>query len=274
MKIQDYFLNAPLVDVTAAHIGINKWDWEYSEKRDINHAKSIMKSNRYDVLPIVNSNNEIEQYYSTTEWNNYSTIDLKEIDNSCCVYYRLSIEDLISKMHLENRNYYFLINHSTVVGLVSLVNFSCQSAYNFFFQTISNTERKLSMLLKTELDELEVISTLRKSTDKINQDLVKQYDTAVNNGVDASIFEMTYLNTLGYLISKFKDSLDSYEQLEPYTKYLLSSGLFSIVRNTIMHPVKGIINEDVNISNLYEFITENTRLNALLDDIEPSNNTP
>lgn len=271
MKIQDYFLNAPLVDVTAAHIGINKWDWDFLQKRDIEQAKSMMEENRYDILPIVSSSNEIKQYYSTQEWNNYSIIDLKEIDTSCCIYYRLSIEDLICKMYLENKNYFFLIDHSTVVGLVSLVNFSCQSAYNYFFQTISNTERKLSRLLKYELNEFDVISALRESSSKMNQNLIKKYDSAVEDGVDVSIFEMMYLDTLGYLISKFKDDLNHYDQLEPYIRYLLSNGLFSTIRNTIMHPVKEIINKDVGVSELYEFITENRRLDNVLDKINASN---
>lgn len=268
MNIKSYFENIPYVDVTAAHIGINKWDWIDTPDKNLEQARYIMTQNRFDVLPVT-INGVTESYFRTTQHNDYSSIKLYDIKDTDKVYYRLSLDDLITKFCDESRFFYFLTDHSQLVGLVSIVNLSCQPSYNYFFQLISQLERRLSGFLKQKFSEEKVIDMLSISTDSHAQDLLTKFKESKVKGIDLSIFEMMYLQTLSIILKKASDSLEGKERdLLNYRIDLAAGQLFSNIRNTVMHPVKTIINDTIDIEKLSLFLVKINQLNELLDEIE------
>jgi hypothetical protein len=74
MKIKRYFEYNPYIEVTAAQIGVSAWTWDFMSEEDLETARSVMKSNRYDVLPIKDANGEFRKHYVTPEWGDYQNI--------------------------------------------------------------------------------------------------------------------------------------------------------------------------------------------------------
>ena len=65
MDIRKHFEYNPILDLTAAHIGINKWDWDTIDNEDEEKARERMKKKRFDVLPIMDSDGKVLKYFST-----------------------------------------------------------------------------------------------------------------------------------------------------------------------------------------------------------------
>ncbi len=257
MNIKKYFDYTPSFDLTAAHIAINRWDWVTIDTEDEEKAKNIMKMNRFDVLPFKNQNGDIESYYSTRTWNNFETLNFDRIDHADTIYYRLSFTDLIRKFNEENRHFYFLTNHKDILGLVSYVNLSSQPVYSYLFQLISDLEMKIARLLEEILSQEDVINEFRSSDYQHLIDILSTFDKAATEGKDNSIFQYMYLQTLGITLDKFRESLPSeMKPLLAYRNKFAGNGLFTNVRNTVMHPVNPVLSERVSINDLNEFLED------------------
>jgi hypothetical protein len=62
MDIRKQFEYNPTLDLTAAHIGINSWDWDTIDEENEEKAKEFMRVKKYDVLPIRDKNGKIEKF--------------------------------------------------------------------------------------------------------------------------------------------------------------------------------------------------------------------
>ena len=193
MNIQKQFQYDPSIDVTASQIGISKWNWTYIKSNDISEATTIMKKNRFDVLPIENADGLVTSYYSTVEWNNYDHLNISKILEAQTIYYRMSLKDLIKKFMDDKRHFYFLTDYSQILGLVSFVNLNCQLVYNYLFYLLSDIERSVSTLLKNHIHQDTVIMMLKSSTDNHQQEVYKSYIKNVEANQDVDIFQLMYL---------------------------------------------------------------------------------
>ena len=266
MNIKKYFEYTPSIDLNAAQIGINKWEWIKINSSDEVRAKEIMQNYRFDVLPIVNRS-EIKSYFATQSRNDFSNIAVLPIREEDMIYYRMSFEDLIRKFDQDNRFFYFLTNHQEVLGLVSRVNLNSQPVYSYLFQLIVSIEKNISEKLDELIDQDDIIKMFESSSDPLNQSIVKNFKEAVEQGKDNSIFQHMYLQNIGYILNKFSKKLDEkLSRLKPYKSNFSPDGLYNKIRRNVMHPVRPIYNGDITITEINQFLSDYHQIMDILID--------
>jgi len=257
MDLRKHFEYNPTIDLTAAQIGINKWHWDTINSEDEEKAKEIMKQKKYDVLPIKNSDGTITKYFSTRIWNNYENLNLIGIELSNSVYYRLSFIDLIKKFNSEKKHYYFLTNYNEILGLVSYVNLNCLAVYNYLFQVIADLEQTIAYFLKEYIEQNEILKLFKKSDDTHLREIVADFEKSVSKGSDNTIFEHMYLQTIGITLGKFYNKLPvKFQKLNKYTNKFTANGIYNLLRKSIMHPVRPILNDSETISKIDILLTD------------------
>lgn len=265
MDIKKHFEYNPPLDLTAAHIGINKWNWLTIDNEDEEAAKKLMKLNRFDVLPIKNENDEVIKFYSTRVWNNYDNLNLNIVDQSNSIYYRLSFSDLIRKFKEDNKHYYFLTNHKDTLGLVSYANLNCQEVYNYLFQIIADIEKSIVHMLKDFVNQEEIIIAFRNSEDNHLKEVAQSFNTAFIHGADNTIFEHMFFQTVGITLNKFQNKLpDHFKKLKKYSPKFSANGTYGELRNTIMHPVRPILKDSGTINKIDELFTDYLNIKEIL----------
>lgn len=265
MDIRKHFEYNPTLDLTAAHIGINKWDWETINTEDEEVAKKIMKAKKYDVLPILGADGKVLKYFSTRVWNNYDNLNLNNIEQTNSIYYRLSLADLIRKFNEESRHYYFLTNHKDVLGLVSFVNINCQAVYNYLFQIIADMERSIAYLLKEHVDQGDILQYFKSSGDDHLREVAKTFEDSTKPGQDNTIFEHMYLQTVGITLSKFHNQLpDNFKKLNKYSSKFSINQVYWKLRNRVDHPVRPILNDSATIKDIDELLRDYSDIKEIL----------
>lgn len=265
MDIRKHFEYNPTLDLTAAHIGINKWDWETIDSENEDEAKERMRKKRFDVLPILNPDGTVLKYFSTRIWNNYDGLNLSSIEHNNSVYYRLGLNDLIRKFNEEKRHYYFLTNYKEILGLVSYVNLNCQAVYNYLFQVIADLEQGIAYLLKDNLDQNEILDSFKKSNDEHLNEVAKTFEDSIKPGRDNTIFEHMYLQTVGITLSKFCNKLpEHFRRLNKYSSKFSPNGVYNDLRNKVMHPVRPILNDNETISKIDELLRDYADIKEIL----------
>ena len=265
MDIKRHFEYNPIIDLIAAQIGINKWDWDTIDSDDENKAKGMMKEKRYDVLPVKESDDKVHKFFTTRNWNQYENLNLTKIDNSNSVYYRLSFIELIKKFKTEKTHFYFLTNNNEVLGLVSYVNINCQAVYTYLYQVIADMEQSIANLLKEHIPQNEILDTFKNSEDKHIHEVLDTFNTSISKGSDNSIFEHMYLQTVGITLGKFYNKLPvQYRILNRYTRKFSSTGTYNLLRNKVMHPVCPILNDSESISDIDCLLTDYQEIKDIL----------
>lgn len=265
MDIRKHFEYNPILDLTAANIGINKWSWTDIDGEDKKRAKEIMRSNKFDVLPIVGSDGQVDKFFSTRVWNQYDRLDCTSINTNNTIYYQLSFNDLIGKFKEQESHFYFLTNSKEVLGLVSYVNLNCQAVYNYLYQILADLEKSTSDALRKCLSEESVLNMLKRSSDTIQNKIAEKFEIAVKQGVETSIFHFFYLQTLGIMLKKFEYEIQlSFPSLNTYQNKFLADGTYGQLRNKIMHPVRPILSDQNTIAQMHELLTDYSAIKAIL----------
>jgi hypothetical protein len=266
MSLRKQFEYHPNTDLMACQIGINKWEWTATDREDDQYALNIMKAKKFDVLPFRDATGNITKYYSTREWNNYSNLNLNKVDTATAVYYRLSIADLVRKFSNDKVHYYFLTDGTDIIGLVSLVNLNSHSMYNYLYFILSDMEQALAGILQENLNLQEIIAAFEKSDDDHLKDVLEKYRKAEAQGVDNSIFEFMYLQTVGITIKKLSPKLpDEYKKLNKFTAKMASNGLYNKIRNRVMHPVRQILSDDLGIEEINQLLLDYAEIKELIE---------
>lgn len=265
MDILKHFEYNPIIDLTAAQIGINKWYWETIDSEDEDMAKAMMKEKRYDVLPIKELNGKVNKSFTTRNWNQYENLNLTKIDSSNSIYYRLSFIELIKKFKTEKTHFYFLINNNEVLGLVSYVNINCQAVYTYLYQVIADMEQSIANLLKEHINQNDILALFENSEDKHIHEVLYTFNTTISEGSDNSIFEHMYLQTVGITLGKFYNKLpEQYRILNKYTRKFSANGIYNLLRNKVMHPVCPILNDSESISEIDCLLTDYLEIKEIL----------
>ena len=257
MNIKKQFQYNPEIEISAAQIGISKWKWISIDDSNVEQAREVMKQNRFDVLPIKDSNGEITAYFSTQEWNNYDYLNKISISNAETIYYRLSFKDLIRKFSTEDTNFYFLTDYNQTLGLVSYVNLNCQLVYNYLFYVLADIERSVAAILKEYIDEKTILEVFETSDNSHLNKIAKMHQENINNNQDNSIFHYMYLQTIGILIKKFLPKLpNEYKKLGKYSQKFGTDSVYTTIRNKVMHPVQPILSDKKSINQIDELLTD------------------
>jgi arsenate reductase-like glutaredoxin family protein len=257
MNIKKQFHYDPAIEVSASQIGISKWDWISTKSTEEKSVVELMQKNRFDVLPIENEDGTFNSYFSTQEWNVYSSLNKNKINDAQTIYYRLSLKDLIRKFKNDGRHYYFLTDHDQILGLVSYVNLNCQLVYNYLFFIIADIERSVSEILKKHISQNEIISKFKESEDEHLLDLSNSFQKSIEDNNDSDIFQHMYLQTVGITLKKFISRLpNKYKPLNKYSAKFGAQGVYNLVRQKVMHPVRPILSDNKSINQIDELLND------------------
>ncbi len=267
MNIKSHFKYDPSIDVIAAHIGINKWDWVFVDGENEQAALQKMQENRFDVIPIIDKNGLFNEYFCTRNRNDYSALNRNKINLKEGIYYRTSLSDLIRIFKEEQRHFFFLTDFKQVLGLISYINLNCQAVQNYLFYILSDLEKSVSNLLKNQIEMDQIESILKSSSDLHVIEIIKKFEDDKLKNIDVDLFNYFYLQTVGIVLSKFLNDLDPpYKKLGKYTKKFSPDGLYTQVRNTIMHPVKLLLDNELSITKLDELLTDYHNIKEIISE--------
>jgi len=266
MNIKKQFQYDPAIEVSASQIGISKWKWLSIKSDDETKAISQMKSNRFDVLPIENTDGTVTSFFSTQEWNVYDSLNKNKIKDASTIYYRLSLKDLIKKFKEDERHFYFLTDYNEILGLVSYVNLNCQLVYNYLFFIIADIERSVSELLKNYIDQDDILSKFKESKDRHLIELSESFQSNIESNNDNDIFQHMYLQTVGITINKFQSHLpDDCKVLKKYSSKFGTEGVYNLIRKKVMHPVRPILSNKESINQIDELLTDYIKIKDIIE---------
>jgi len=257
MQEYNYFKQTGTPEIHAAIAGISKEEWVFAEPQETRlDAFLKMMDNGFDILPKVNRDGTINTYFYTSEWGKYSESDIKwsKIKQEDCLYYLTHIKDIIRLMSENSRNFYFLTNHSDIIGLITISNLNCKQVAIYYYNLLCSLERSLGHFIRKRLTPTEILDSLEKLGNEIDipsaLDTVKRYKHDASIGTDASIIEYLYLSDVFLLISRHKLYKDlGYKNQEGFEK---GSGKLRELRNMIAHPNKSLVKGPQTLPDLWK----------------------
>lgn len=222
-------------------IGVNNNDWVKVNHYAIKEVVAgLMKANAFDIVPIVDANEECEFCWKTVTEGDYSSIEKYKIGSADIIYHKTELKDYLKKMHRENRSWYFLGDHNKINGLISACNLNSRFLRVYVYQMICELEMNLGHYFKSQLDQSAIIEQLSKLAEESEngsaQDVLDRYNAAKEKGLDNHIVEYLYLLQFYKLIVK----LNLKEQIG-YTsgkKIKRDFGFINEFRNWSAHPLK------------------------------------
>lgn len=231
-----------IYDLTAIQIGINNKSWDFKHEEDsFDTCVHFMKTNRYDILPLRNKEGGFNHFAVTDQWNHFDKISLKhksELPKLRADSNFLKVLDAFS----ENNQKYFLLHKGTsIVGLISIVNFSYREIYKRLYDELAELEILLANNLLTEVTEEEIFQMLlKKNQSDVSKSSLGQYLIDQRLGIDGPLKEYLYLSSLLSIV-KLKKLNERYGMHKAEFQDI-SQALFA-VRNAVAHPVRSIIRE-------------------------------
>jgi len=262
-----YFKQTGNPEIHAALVGISKVDWIAAEHQDnTDKALTLMSNYEFDILPKKNKDGSILKYYATDEWGNYENITLHNINPDDLLYYLTNIKDVIHLMYERNRKFFFLTNHTEVIGLITISNLNCKHVSLYFYNLISIFERKMGRFVRDKLSVEQILKTLKdvgESKDISSAlDTVKRFTTDSEKGLDGSIVEYLYLSDLFLLAGHFKLYKElGYNKPEAFEK---GAGNLRRIRNSIAHPNKSLIKGPASLEELWRGLVKLEELDEKL----------
>lgn len=257
MQEYNYFKQTGNPEIHAAVVGICKIDWIsafYNTK--ISQAVDQMKNYEFDILPIENKNGEITHYFGTSTWRKYTRDNISrfEIQSEHLLYYLTNIQDVIRMMYLQKTNFYFLSNHISVIGLITISNLNCKQVLLYYYSLIVNLERTFAKFLHMYLSVDEIVNSLQLVGEEKQilsaLETVNRYKSDCVKGLDCSIIEYMYLSDLFILASHHQLYLKlGYKNNKEFEKW---SGKLKGLRNIVAHPNKTLITGPDSLVNLWQ----------------------
>jgi len=243
-----FFLKNNVVNVDAAVVGVSKTSWKHIPEQGANdeQAQKSMAQHRFDVLPIVATDGAVKEYFHAKNWNDYSSIERKEIDYDDVMSFRTPLHALIRGFAKEERLFYFLANEDRIVGLVSVANLNCRQVRTFIFSLISDLEIRLSKFIDSEMDETEILNF------GVGTETETSYNSDKEKGLDPNLMEYLYLSDLINLIAKKR--LFNMLGYESKKKFEHSLGRINKLRNQAAHPTRSLITSADSVGKLWDKI--------------------
>lgn len=253
--VEDYlFLRKNVVDVDAAVIGISKTRWIALTDSEActERAQDVMRQHHFDLVPIVTNDDIVSEYYQTETWNNFDSIQRKEIDYDDVIPVQTPLYIVIKSLAKEKRLFYFLTHHNRVTGLISFIHLNKRQVRIYIYALITELETRLSRLICSRISEKEIEKYVQ------NKDADNRYFKDKERGIESELMEYLYLSDLINIISKN----NLYEVLGYPSRKKFGSSLGSIntLRNEVAHPTRTLISNITSIEKLWNKIENIERI--------------
>lgn len=251
--IEDFFfLDEGQVKITAASVGISKKRWTAIKENDMetNNYQELMSKNKFDHLPIIDNNHKVTKYFKSDAPNDYSKINLHEIEFDDLIPLETPIQEVIEKFSID-RTFYFLTFQNSVSGLITIGNLNCRQVQVYFFSKICELERELGYFLN---DNLTGELIMKWVEDKINHNeekckyrsIIEEYKKLVALDLENKITEHFFFVDFFNIITDFK----LYEKFKLSKKQWTSLSSINELRKRIAHPTRSLIDNENTIEKL------------------------
>jgi hypothetical protein len=254
MNDDSRFLRETVVDVDAAVVGISSVRWTAILETDAkpDNAIPMMKTNRFDILPIVAAAG-VKEYFCTDRWNDYSSVSKKTITHRDVIPFDTRLRDVIRGFASDSRSFYFLSNNRRIVGLITVVNLNCRAVKVYLFSLLAELEIQLGRLIARHISDPDLLQETFAASTKPKHEAVKQrYKDDRARGIELPVVEYLYLSDLINVIASKK--------LFPHLGYK-SRGRFedrfnvlSDFRDAVAHPSRSLITDQGSCKKLWERI--------------------
>jgi hypothetical protein len=257
--------------VTAASVGISRKRWISTTREEIDsdEAIKVMAENRFDILPIVDLENEkevVRSYYKTIKKGDYSKADIHDIKGTDLMRQERNIRTVIRRMALEGRDFFFLIHNHVISGMISSANLNSRKVQAFVFHLIIELETALAEYLQEMVDNSTIIRWVEQNAESKKgkaKGMIKAFKTNRSKGLETSIVEHFFLRDLFDAIYNLDKPISSaLNKILPKDESIFETQReeLNTLRNLASHPVRSMINEDDTLQKL------NSRL-ELLDEM-------
>ncbi len=247
------FRREAIVNIDAAVVGISKSRWMAIEdsQATIEQAAEIMRTHRFDVLPI-DDGTAIKSYFLTDHWNDYTVISRRAITHRDIIPSGTGIRDVIKGLATESRLFYFLGDEDRIAGLVSVANLNARQVKVYLFSLLSDLEMRLGQVVNANIPEDDVVNaTFGPSTDAKYRSVRERYQRDRANGVEVPVVEYLYLSDFIQVINeKELYRRFGYERKE----YAEAFASFNKLRQQIAHPTRSIVTHPDAVGDLWRTI--------------------
>lgn len=250
-----YFLDEGIAAITAASVGISRQRWTSVNETDIknNMHLRIMKSNRFDHLPVISKNNFVLEYFQTEIPNDYSRIKRCKIKYDDVVPLDTNIKYIIEKFAETGRTFYFLSFNKNISGLITLSNLNCRKVQVYIFSLICELERELGDLVNFFLSAGQIENWVKskiKSRDITDKYYIvmKNYRKLMSVDLENQLTEHFYLVDFFNLIKDFR----LYKKLNFTGSQWKNQSSINEIRRRVAHPTRSLLDKENNINKLKE----------------------
>lgn len=241
-----YFNPDEQIKISAASVGISKRRWVFTPSNitEIDSVRKKMQTGRFDVLPIVEENGSVREFFITGAPDDYTVINKQTITFKDTLPLDTDISVIISKFNNEKRRFFFLTRNKEVLGLITLGNLNCKWVQIYLYNVICELETLLGDFVNFHLTQGEVIKWLQKKTNY--KEVLEQYNKLVEVDLENSITEHFYFKDLFEIIKSNGLAKELGFSNTQWTKF---NGINEI-RNKIAHPTRSLLDPENNIEKL------------------------
>jgi hypothetical protein len=248
-----YFLDEGQVKITAASVGISKQRWTSIKEVEIRSDNyiQIMKSNRFDHLPIIAVSGDVYEYFKTEEINNYDKINRHKIIYEDIIPLDTNIRDVINKFSSTQRTFYFLSFQKRITGLITLGNLNCRQVQVYIFSLICDLERALGDIINTNLTSNEIENYVRGKINSENKEdrykkMLENYKQLVSLDLENKMTEHFFFIDFFNLITDIK----LYEKLGFSKPKWKEQSSINEIRLRVAHPTRSLLDKENDIQKL------------------------
>lgn len=251
-----------------AQAGIHKSEWISSfPGESMKEVFKKMSSNRFSILPILDTDGNCRTFYKTNDWVNFDidNIVLAQIQPENKLYYLTDIDDAIKRFAETGWNYFFLDNLTDIVGLITISDLNCNQVYLYLYSLTSQFERIIaSLIYKNGITDsmIQPILEGRESSENAKK-AIENFEKAKLKGFDSNLLEELFLSDLSCVFKKFE--LDKKCGIERKYWDKTISGLIYKVRNPVAHPCKRLIKNEKSVKDLHQIISS---MNVILEKLK------
>ncbi len=243
------FLREGVVEIDAAVVGISSNRWISLSKReaDTNAATLIMKSNRFDVLPI-SDDDGVKEYFYTERWDDYSSVVRGRISHKDVVPFTTPLRDVIKGFALDSRRFYFLSDERRIVGLISVANLNCRQVKVYLFSLLCELEIGMGNLISRHCSEPELLSMTFGGSDVAqggkevkpkHVEVKRRFEADKDKGLEVPFVEYLYLTDMKSIVKKKR----LFERLGYQSSNKFQSDLSPLIdlRHAVAHPTRSLV---------------------------------
>jgi hypothetical protein len=263
-----FYLDEGHINITAASVGISGRRWTCINATTIERDsyKSLMKDNRFDILPIIAEDGTTSEFFKTDKPNNYDSISRQIITYKDVLPLDTSVRDIIKGFVTDNRTFYFLTYHSRITGLITLGNLNCRQVQIYIFGLICELEKRLTDFIEDNLSKEQLEKFMNEKTAKNDKlkEIWEHYQELVQSDLENKLIEHLYLIDFFTIIEHFGLNTKLGYSKSKWRELTTINDL----RHLVAHPTRSLLDKNNDVNKLWRRIGRIEDLSFRLNQIK------